>query len=79
MENEKMKLYKVTFSRFGTNLGKTKEICKLFIISINEKKAEKKAIDFIDHDNYNYIYCEFICNRDEIIPTVEPIQEFKNL
>jgi len=67
---EKMKLYKVTFDN---NINFENQ----FIIAIDEFQAVTKALDFKTLDNC-MIYTKFICNRDEIIPTVEPIQEFKN-
>lgn len=69
---EKMKLYKVTFSNLKSDLY------TLFIIAIDKKQAIKKAKFFTVVIKYDSIDCVFICNRDEIIPTVEPIQEFKN-
>ncbi|MFY9330621.1 MAG: hypothetical protein WAO41_02960 [Candidatus Nanopelagicales bacterium] len=69
---EKMKLYKVTFSMLKSNLD------RLFIIAIDKEQAIKKAKDFTEAEIYDIVDCVFICNRDEIIPTVEPIQEFKN-
>tara|TARA_R110000772_G_scaffold265133_1_gene386245 strand:- start:940 stop:1155 length:216 start_codon:yes stop_codon:yes gene_type:complete len=70
MENEKMKLYKVTFEKNGNFENH-------FIIATNENRAILKANEFRKLLSPQ-VYCDFICNRDVIIPTVEPIQEFKN-
>ena len=62
-----MNLYKITGVDYYIKIE--------FIISENGAKAIGKFIEI--HEDYTEkIECEFICEREDIIPTIEPIKEF---
>jgi len=54
-----------------------------FIVAEEPKKAIKKYLEITKSEVYhNDIQVEFICKRDDIIPTIEQIKElidYKNL
>jgi len=67
-----MKLYKVTGSEFREfNYPDIR-----FITAKNEAKALKKFISLGLDCSYTKV--EFICERDKIVPTIDPIKEFKH-
>ena len=73
-----MILYKVAFSKGLLSRSTTKP---KFILAINEVQALLKFAELVDEnslDKKNCVEIEKICQRDEMIPTIEPIREFKD-
>lgn len=70
-----MILYKIAYSYTHRDDG----FHHKFILAENENKATDKYIQIVDLPNQaHFIQIETICKRDEIIPTIEPKEEFKN-
>lgn len=46
-----------------------------YIVATTQGKAISKHEQVVDNWQNNKIVAEYICNRDEIIPTVEPSKE----
>lgn len=67
-----MNLYKVVGKHTeGTRFPHTR-----FIVALDERKALKKFIEL--KLDCRRIDVDFICKRDDIIPTADPIKEFKH-
>ena len=49
-----------------------------YILAKNKADAIKKFIDTAPN-MHNGIYCKYICKRDNILTTIEPVEEFKDL
>jgi len=69
----KMRLYKVV-GFFDKMTSDRKH--RMFITAVSKRRAIEKFVSFkLNKDYCNEIECDFICNRDDIIPTVEPRKE----
>ena len=47
-----------------------------FILAINKKEAIKKYYELIVVEDVWDVKGEYICDRDDMVPTIEPIKEF---
>lgn len=62
-----MKLYKLTSSNF---YEKTR-----YIVALDKAKAITKYYEIEEIYEESTVKAEYICDREEIIPTIEPIKE----
>ena len=63
-----MKLYKLTSSNF---YEKTR-----YIVALNKAKAITKYYEVEEIYEDSTVRVEYICDRDDMVPTIEPIKEF---
>jgi len=64
-----MKLYRV--------ISRESEWSWMHILAEDKKEAIKKYLEIQDDEHYHQqISCKYICDRDSITPTIEPIKEF---
>ena len=68
-----MKLY-VVYSKKNTKYSKK------YIVGQGITDVIRKYLEVCKDDSYylNEIQADFLCDRDEIIPCTDPIEEFKN-
>ena len=70
-----MKLFKIYITvSYSTHISTAKHSIK-YIVAESQRKAFYKYIQEVKPSKNEVVHIEYLCERDEIIPTVEPKKE----